>query len=365
MDGLRDLYVAEVGVTYGLVADRGSTVPVVFPIVGGAQDVRFRLGDTLLPVRLVRDTEVFAAYERDWERAIDRAIRGEPSLRWFGDRVGLGDGAESLVTYKLKNWQATYGERAEGRRDLVRWTELWSKRTLAVALDPQVPDPVALWEDVPVKWRRLQYPPPQEPAFVFAVAELPLAPGANRLDVHFTQPLSVRNRTERATGKYAGQSHAFEFILRTARFWRTFGDLQVEVRLPREAGHVEVTPRTATVSGLLGRRVVLRTSGVPEGNLRVEFARFEWQPEPEAWVGKSGRPAPSLAAALARATEGQWAPDPDSAYRHYLKGEAVQWPWDTIRTWVYVVAGVTVAAGGGLFWRRRRHRQAPAAPAPK
>jgi len=394
MDGIDSLYAAEVTVQYGLTSDGQLAVPVVFPIVGGAQDVSFALGGQTLPVRLVRDIEVFAAYERDWERIIDRAVRPDARLRAVAERarheraellrryppekvvagadaawdaylhstgvelerlagsLKLDDGTGLLVTYLLDDWKGVYGNYEERLPGLTRWMELWGKRTLAVTFDPRAPDPTALWESVPVTWMGLRYYTLDAPYMTFAVAELPLKQGANELLVSFRQPLSIENRSDRASGKYAGQSHRFEFILRTARFWRSFGDLDVEIRLPRSAKVVQTVPPEARVDGFPAKRVAYATTGVPQTNLAVEFAAFEWQTEGASLVSALGVPPPQMATVLARSPTGRWPPARDSAYRHYLGDERVQLPWDTIRQVAWAVVALTVAATA--WWLRRR-----------
>ncbi len=395
MDGIDGLYVAEVAVRYELTADEPLEVPVVFPIIGGAKDVAFALAGKPVRVRMVRDVDVFAAYERDWESVIDRAIAGEPGLRalaararrgkaellrrygrggaggvaaeaWNGydlttgaaltrraESLGLGMGTDSLVTYLLDEWDDLYGGHAEERPGLARWGELWTKRTLAAALDPHVPDPVALWETVPVSWMRLRYPPPQTPAFVFAVAELPLAAGGNHFDVRFVQPLSVTLRSDPVTSEYAGWSHAFRFILRTARFWRSFGDLSAEVSLPRAAREVVMRPSGWQRTGLLGQTVRYRQQGLPRENLSVDFAAFAWRPQDDELAGALGVPPSQFTRTLRGAPLGTWPPDPESAYRHFLRGEVTQPLAGAARP---LAAGVTLVLAAATVWLIRRAR---------
>ncbi|MBM3477281.1 MAG: hypothetical protein FJX75_28775 [Armatimonadetes bacterium] len=398
-DGIGAIYTAEVTVEYEFTSDRQLNVPVVFPIVGGAQDVGFVLGGQALPVRLVRDIEVFAAYERDWERIIDRAVQPDARLRAVAERaqreraellrryppdkvVGgadaawdaylhstgvelerlagslkLGDGTGLLVTYLLDDWKGTYGNYEERLPGLTRWMELWAKRTLAVTFDPRAPDPTALWESVPVTWMGLRYYTLDAPYMTFAMAELPLKQGTNRLLVSFRQPLSIENRSDRATGKYAGQSHRFEFILRTARFWRSFGRLEAEVLLPRGARMVETRPPEARIGGFLPKRIRLAAEGLPAENLSVEFADFAWQAEKVSLVDTLGVPPPGMAAVLARPPTGSWPPAKDSAYRHFLRNEPAQLPWDVIHRTAWAAVVVLVAATVWWFRRRRKGRR--------
>jgi hypothetical protein len=115
---------------------------------------------------------------------------------------------------------------------------------------------------------------------------------------------------------------------------------------------VQTTPQEARVRGSSGKRVTHTATGVPQTNLAVEFADFEWQTESAPLVNALGVPPPEMVALLTRSANGGWPPAKDSAYRYYLRGERVQLPWDTVRQVAWALVALAVAATA--WWLRHR-----------
>ncbi len=312
---------AEVTATYVLRADAKCRVPVIFPVYGAASTLRFRVNGNGIAARTVPDLAVYDAYEATWRATVDAAVRAEPAMRrWLAEarpkvperpaspddaraRLGVADEfwpvnararqwwdargaahadrlAWSLANYLLNDWPdysltgddypsapKVSAREKQLAREQSRRVRLWAERDLAVALDPRSPDPVALWANPEAL-------PAQEPLSL-ALGTLDLRPGENEYVVTYRQPAGFSNRTcadaERAP-LGSTQVPRFDYILRTARFWRSFGTLNVEVRLPDDSRWAECTLKGAAAH-LNGPnpRITYAGTGVPSGNLRVLF----------------------------------------------------------------------------------------------
>ncbi len=318
---MRGLCIADVSAEYALQADEDMTVPVLFPVVGAAAEMAFSVNGKPVEPRIVRDADIFAAYSPAWRRTIDGFIAGDKRLSeivsdaqpaiekarklreedhrrsssglysrlsgQFGRRLrqlGLPEDLNwELARYVQDDWDKYLedGPGPGGTPYAAARIRMWSERELALAIDPESPDPLALW-----------MPPPTSmfTPLVFAMAELPLEAGNNSLEVSYRQPVSFRNREpanppKRDFVKSHGQVSQFDFILQTARFWRSFGDLQCTIDLPGDTVQAECNLSGAEVDLSGDPRVRLITSGLPDENLRVDFAVFEWKEaegEPEA-----------------------------------------------------------------------------------
>ncbi len=328
---------ADVEVTYTLRADARLTVPIVFPVVNEAQGVQFELNGQTVATKTTSDVKLYPAYERAWRATIDRyvsadralaALRGEaqkgrsasaqPAPGQPPDRYGtrafmaiysrvsrrLGElrrpDAErlswALTHYLLDDWDAL-GQRSAGvdmAPDSGARRKLTAERTLALAFDPQTPDPAALWCEAdagqPTSSSGLEQ-------FSFISADLALRRGDNQLRVRYGQPVSFINaRYEMPAGRDGRvashkQASVFEFILRTARFWRSFGSLSTTVHLPPGTVYAACSMRGASVA--LGGRpptVTCRSQGLPDHNLAVTFADFKVLPGAEPEDPSQARP---------------------------------------------------------------------------
>jgi outer membrane protein assembly factor BamB len=332
------LCVAEVAVDYNLKADGRTNVPILFPISGGAAGLDFRVNGSAVRTHLVWDVDILRAYEQPWRSTIDGLVRSdaglqqvvddarrvmaqaradlktrrerpsqspsgtrmpEPTLETGGlssrvqgqlearlSALGVKNASDiiwGMMHYVTDDWDDTYARNSmmpgsgPGLAERVR---LLSERNIAVHLNPQSPDPIALWE-APLSNPVLGTP------MVFVVAQLPLREGDNSFSVRYTQPVSFVNMQRAVTLPGAGgkasqvlpsgaQVCDFRFVLRTARFWRSFGTLAVQVSLPAGTRYAKCTLPGAQIA-LEGDApaVTYAGSGLPDQNLSVRFAAFE------------------------------------------------------------------------------------------
>ncbi|MFW5868204.1 MAG: PQQ-binding-like beta-propeller repeat protein, partial [Armatimonadota bacterium] len=310
---------AHVVAEYELDADRAVTVPVLFPVLGKARDFVFDVNGRTTPIRVVRDTELLAPYETKWREIIDEYVAqderlSEVAARAKAQRQALMDQSthtddrlddvhiHSRLQGQLRrrlqqkghpdpydlSWSLAH-EILDAWRDGVAGGRLneyaaahirmTNRRHLALAFDKGAPDPLALWDDPRPRWGSGTSP------MSFVTAELGLREGINSLWVEYDQRVGVVSRPRLPDGvDHYESSHVlvsrFEFILRTARFWRSFGDLEVTVELPEGTQQVECSIDEAKA----GRdRVTLATEGLPDENLIVDFAAVRWgEAEPVA-----------------------------------------------------------------------------------
>jgi hypothetical protein len=329
--GPRSLCRADVQVEYVLRADDKVTVPVLFPFVLGAEEVEFKLNGHAVEARLIDDLEFLKPYEPAWRKVIDDTIAGDRALAQIAadaaadmgeSRQASAAGASEqkaqgksvpddrvetvhiftrlqpqlaarleqlghpttdsllwgLSHYLIGDWQERWRPRT-GRpaadADLVERTRLWATRCVAVALDPQAPDPVALWDVPPFA--------PTVTEMSFAVGLLRLKAGENRFTVSYRQNTSFVNRRLRDPKRPEDGRHRqvsdFRFILQTARFWRSFGDLRIDVQLPEGTTFAECSlPGAQVDSADAPRRVTYAGAGLPATNLSVLSAGFAVAP---------------------------------------------------------------------------------------
>ncbi len=324
------LCIADVSAQYKLQADRKTTVPVLFPVIGAAGEMAFEVNGKAVEPRIVRDADLFAAYSPTWRATIDAFIAGDARLSeivrdarpeieeqrklWEADedrtsfglntrlqgqferrlrQLGLPDDLKwRLAHYVQDDWGRYASEGGPGGSPYTAArSRMWSEREFALAIDAQSPDPVALWT------------PPEAAlggfhSMLFAVAELPLRKGGNDLEVSYRQPVSFLNRVP-VNVPQPHSSHyqvcQFDFILQTARFWRSFGDLECTIDLPAGTKQAQCSIPGATVTLEGEPRVTLSTSGLPSENLSVRFAGFEWSEEqPDEAETLAGAPEVTL-----------------------------------------------------------------------
>ncbi len=333
-DGPAAFSEARVQVAYTLHADGGVDVPIVFPVIGPAQDVRFILNGAEVRTVNRTDIDLYTAYEKTWTRAIDEFVGQDEGLaklraearseaarsarppaataqasRMKLDAERLDSGAFgricgrvdrrlaqlrmpwsgamawALTHYLLDDWERLGLASIPAPEGDVRRRELGAERALALAIDPKLPDPVALWTADAAGAAPLGYP--VQPA-TFISAKLDLKTGDNTFTVHYRQPVSFANYEYKQTGngEDSGPSHkqasVFEFVLRTARFWRSFGDLTVTINLPPGTVYAEANLPGSTVElEEPGPTVTCTARGLPEQNLAVTFADFQLIPGSE------------------------------------------------------------------------------------
>lgn len=293
---------------YELAADEAVTVPIVFPFTGQASNLRFGLNGRAVPARLLSTVDLLQPYADTWRRAVELAIARDAHLRaavaeirarrtaavplekrdsgdlwfaavsfaggWLRQRAGVG--AESdLADFLCGSPIADNPLMPAGPL-----AELSTLRRLALAVDPRVPDPLALAEAASGTFTLTA---------AFATADLPLRQGAHDLVVGYTQPVGSVNRLGVELTANLGPDGrpmpasrllpAFGYIVRTASHWRRFGTLDVTVRLPRGTRQVECSEPTAKAT-LDERPPTVRwsVSGVPAKDIEVIFDTAAFQP---------------------------------------------------------------------------------------
>jgi hypothetical protein len=214
---------------------------------------------------------------------------------------GLGEGSHmagwGLAHYLVGDWTrwAFLGplEKEKGT-DVPRRIQLWTEREIAVTVNPATPDPVALWqgagevsnlEGLPLE--NLLQPPMCK--MEFAACGLPLKAGSNQVTVSFEQPVGIVGAHMptgelygKPIGAISGAVNEFSFILRTARFWRSFGKLNVTVTLPAGTKYAACSLPGAQVNTAgQGGTVTYSGEGLPARNLHVIFAAFQPAPDPD------------------------------------------------------------------------------------
>ena len=342
-DGPEAFSEADVQVAYTLRADREVAVPIVFPVIGAARDVRFALDGAEMRTVDRTDIDLYSAYEKTWTRAIDELVGKDEGLAKFraearseaaksarppaaGESSGMkpdaehlngrafgrifgrvdrrlaqlrlpwsGDMAWALTHYLLDDWDRLGLPSIPAPGADVRRRQLTAERALALAIDPKLPDPVALWTADAAGAAPLLYP--VQPV-TFISAKLNLKRGDNALTVHYRQRVSFANYKYKQTGdgRHPGPSHrqagVFEFVLRTARFWRSFGDLTVTISLPPGTVYAEANLPGSTVKlDDPAPTVTCSARGLPEQNLAVTFADFQLIPGSEhSFTDDSGAP---------------------------------------------------------------------------
>jgi hypothetical protein len=327
MQSYADYYFArgDVEVTYTLRADRKVTIPIVFPVINEPRAVQFELNGAAVPTTVTSDLQLYPAYEQDWVAAIERFISGDRTLaglqrearelrarqpatangparpahdpstfmRLFSrvqrrlDELQVPDTKTlgwAFTHYLIGDWElpGIGGEHLPA--DFGARRKLCSERLLALAVDPTVPDPAALWCEA--QTGMLPNPAFQQQV-CFISARLRLRRGDNQFAVRYQQPISFTNvrYAKPQAGGIPGPSHkqasVFEFILRTARFWRSFGSLNVSVQLPPGTIYADCNLSGASVS-LSGAQpsVTYSASGLPDQNLSVAFADFKVLSDP-------------------------------------------------------------------------------------
>jgi len=318
---------ADVEVTYVLRADRKLTVPIVFPIINEPRTVSFTVNGAALATTVISDCELYSAYEQAWRAAIDRYVSadsvlaglraearrppsGEPTtsprtvpsasrhlgdfMRVFSrvqrrlDELQLPDARTlgwGLSHYLLDDWDRDQGVGGlQWSADYARRRKLYAERQLALALAPTVPDPAALWSAPAAAAMPV---PGMDRQVFFVSARLGLRSGDNAFRVRYQHPVSFTNvryelpadRTRPSPSHR--QANNFEFILRTARFWRSFGNLGATIYLPPGTVYAACNLPGAAVS-LAGAQptVTCAATGVPATNLIVSFADFKVLSDP-------------------------------------------------------------------------------------
>ncbi|HCU36695.1 MAG TPA: hypothetical protein DGT21_14980 [Armatimonadetes bacterium] len=389
---------ASVEVTYLLRADEAISVPIVFPVTAEPESVSFALNGRAMRTKVVPDVALYAAYETRWRAAIDdyvgadealTALREEakglrdvrpddrvnPWTRWRGAgssrlrerasrRLGeLGIPNAETVAWALAHilvddWDLAATGPDALRLPTARQQELAATRYLALAFDPTVPDPRAIWAPAQTEMPGRRE---MERQMAFISATLPLRPGGSRFTVAYTQPVSFgRAPREAHTGTMGrrcehGQTGIFEFILRTARFWRSFGALNATVHLPPGTVYAECSIPGGTVS-LTDTQPSVRctATGVPDANLSVTFADFEVVPEPPDRFGPfGGGPANQSATA---SPERRGTPPGDLPANLGVPEVARPVGGPPLAVGVAVLAVVLLTAGVAVL-RRRRNRK--------
>lgn len=320
---------ASVEITYLLRADEAISVPIVFPVTEEPESVVFALNGKPVRAKVVPDWAVYAAYEAEWLAAIETFIAADAVLTGLRDEArDLRDARPDDHVNPWTRWRRTGSSRLRERAsrrlgelgipdaETVAWAlahvlvddwdlaatgpdalrlptarqqELAATRYLALAFDPTLPDPRAIWAPAQTEMPGRRE---MERQMTFISATLPLHPGDNQFAVAYAQPVSFGKAACEAHTGVTGrecrhrQTGIFEFILRTARFWRSFGTLSATVHLPPGTVHAECSIPGATVS-LTGAvpSVTCTATGVPDANLSVTFADCRVVPEPPVRIG--------------------------------------------------------------------------------
>jgi len=311
------LCIAHVSARYDLQADRALTVPVLFPVIGTAGEMAFTVNGGAVEPWIVRDADLFAAYSPVWRATIDAFIEsdrrlseivreampeieadrkrraedenyisGDVTKRLWGQferrlpALGLPTDLNwHLAHYVKDDWSMYARGSFPGHSPYAAARHrMWAERKLALAIDPDTPDPVALWT-----------PPAETNGFTsmfFAAAELKLREGRNDLEVTYRQPVSFLNRPPVERTREMESSHMqvcqFDFVLQTARFWRSFGGLDCTIELPKGTVQAECNLPGAKVTLGDQPRVTLSASGLPGDNIRLQFASKKWREEQDS-----------------------------------------------------------------------------------
>ncbi len=302
---------AAVVADYLLIADHPVTVPVLFPAVGEVDSFLFALNGRRIPGRLVSGTELLAPYAERWRETIDRAVAADPGLaeicaqaerdlravrrraaeesrrpddlhihsrlvnqlerRLQQMGVPEPDHVAWCLAHEVMDDWGDYRDDLHMTDEQVAGLRFANERFIALAFDRHAPDPLALWDDGHPHWGLA-------PSMDFAVAELSLRAGENRFCVSYRQPVGFRNRPRVREGTLPSheQVSRFEFVLRTARFWRSFGDLDVAIQLPPGTEQVQCSLPGARISPGDAPTVTVSTRGLPATNLAVDFAAVPW-----------------------------------------------------------------------------------------
>ena len=340
---------ADVSITYTLRSEADVDIPIVFPITEQPEDVVFELNDEAVRAETIADTRMYATCEDRWVAAIEKYIDGDPVLAGLRDEamamrdphppanqaeadarmqrhlkrhlliksraerrfdeLGVPDAqtlGSWLSDYLLDDWHTrVYLVRDIDPDATAEHLRLSATRDLAVAFDANAPDPTALWSGADAGKRR---PSAMHQRWFLISAVLRLHAGDNRFIVRYKQPVSFGNagyelpEGARRPESDVMQASIFEFILRTARFWRSMGGLDVTIHLPRGTVYADCNLPDATIS-LTGDdpTVTCTTAGVPDANLSVVFADFKVLSDPRDWMAAFRRERPGAPKAVLNA----------------------------------------------------------------